>query len=71
MASWVKGQIIPRKTEPYPGYPNWELVDCGCCNGTKWGGDYPRECNHCNGSGAYARHIKSQVHAAYPGGPFC
>jgi hypothetical protein len=71
MAHWdsEKGIIVHWPTEPYPNYPDWELVDCGCCVGLEWGGDYPRECRQCNG-GVYARHIKSRVIALYPGGPF-
>lgn len=71
MAYWdsVNQTIIHIPTKPYPSYPDWELVDCSCCGGLEWGGDYPVECKHCNG-GFYARHIKSRAIAAYPGGPF-
>lgn len=72
MAYWdsKQGKIIHMPTKPYPNYPDWELVDCGCCAGLQWGGDSPRECDYCQGAGQLARHIKSRVHAVYPGGPF-
>jgi len=72
MAYWdsANNKIIhcpPRKVR---GYPDWEELDCGCCNGIQWGGEYPRECGDCGGSGAIFRHIKSGVLAQYPGGRF-
>jgi hypothetical protein len=36
----------------------------------EWGGEYPRECRNCNGTGRICVHLKSGVHALYPGGPF-
>lgn len=30
-------------------YPDWLLLDCGCCSGLKWDGDYLRECDFCKG----------------------
>ena len=57
----------PKQSELYPG---WEEIDCGCCAGIQWGGDYPRECMDCEGTGRIFRHIKSGALALYPGGPF-
>jgi len=59
-------QIKP--TRKYPGYPAWDLIACGCCAGLEWGGEYPRECNDCNGTGSYARHRRTGVLAEWPGG---
>lgn len=60
-------QLAP---EPVEGYPGWERIDCGCCSGLEWGGEYPVECNRCNGNGVVCRHKTSKVIAQYPGGPF-
>ena len=72
MAFWdSKAQKIKyRKPIPFPGYPKWLEIDCGCCNGLQWGGYEPRECNICEGAGRYAKHVLSGVLAEYPGGPF-
>ena len=70
MAYWNGKKIVHIKPTPVKGYPGWEYVDCGCCGGIQWGGEYPCECSNCGGSGAYCRHIKSGVTALYPGGPF-
>jgi hypothetical protein len=61
-------KIIAFPTKPY-GKRGWFRVDCGCCNGLEWGGEEPRECNNCAGTGEYAWHKKSGVLATYPGGP--
>jgi len=53
--------------EPWEGYKDWYRVDCGCCMGTRWGGEYPEECT-CN-MGFLAWHKPSNVLALYPGGP--
>lgn len=63
-------KIIRFDPIPYPNYPTWLQIDCGCCNGVEWGGEYPKECNLCNGVGVIALHIESEIHAQYPGGPF-
>jgi len=72
MAYWdsEKGIIHDIPPKPYPGYPGWELIDCGCCAGIKWGGEYPRECERCGGNGYLARHKKTGIVAEYPGGKF-
>jgi hypothetical protein len=54
----------------YPNYPGWEYLSCGCCGGIQWGGDYPRECTCCGGSGMIAIHKPTGTIADYPGGPF-
>lgn len=71
MSSWnaKTGEIVNRPPEPYPNYPGWELIDCGCCVGLQWGGEEPRECETCQGGGFIARHKKSGMLAMYPGGP--
>lgn len=71
MAMWDGKKIIRFAPESHPDYPGWEILDCGCCAGTEWGGEYPRECGRCHGSGTIAHHIKSDVFALYPGGHFC
>ncbi len=72
MAYWdsEKKTIVRVKPEPYPDHPGWWYIDCGCCAGLEWGGDYPRECHDCNGSGFVAYHEDSGALAEYPGGPF-
>ena len=49
---------------------NWCKIDCGCSGGLEWGGNYPRECNRCEGSGHIYWHKKSKTFAQYPGGSF-
>ena len=71
MAYWNGKNIIylpPKNAEWYPG---WLEIDCGCCAGVVWGGEYPKECNRCGGKGFIFQHKKSGVTAEYPGGPFC
>ena len=71
MAYWNGNKIVhapPQKSNRYPG---WQRIDCGCCAGVQWGGDYPRECSYCGGSGFIYHHLKSGALALYPGGPFC
>lgn len=46
------------------------VVDCGCCNGLEWGGEYPRECRDCGGTGVLYRYASGRL-ALYRGGPFC
>ena len=71
MAYWddKKQKIVCRKPKPSQNYPGWDEIDCGCCNGVKWGGLEPRECKRCNGSGILFHHLKSGVLALYPSGP--
>lgn len=69
MAHWDGKNIVYWLDEPYPGYPGWMSIDCGCCNGIQWGGDEPRDCNQCGGAGRIARHVESGIVALYPGGP--
>lgn len=71
MAHWNGKTIVRFSPSPYPDYPGWVMIDCGCSNGIEWGGDYPRECKTCDGSGYIAQHIASRTLALYPGGPFC
>ena len=72
MAYWdSKAQkIVESKPRPWPDYPGWLCIDCGCCAGIEWGGEYPKECQRCGGSGYLAKHEKSHTIADYPGGPF-
>jgi hypothetical protein len=44
-------------------------VDCGCCAGIEWGGEYPRECNLCGGNGRLYRFESGKL-ALWPGGQF-
>jgi len=69
MAYWDGKRIVYWDDEDYPGHNGWKLIDCGCCNGIEWGGDYPKECRSCGGNGRMALHVKSGVLADYPGGP--
>jgi hypothetical protein len=64
------GKIVRSTDEPWDGRPGWVKRDCYCCNGLQWGGDYPRECNNCGGTGITAVHIDSGAIAMWPGGPF-
>ena len=72
MSWWnsTTGVIVEFSTTPWPDYPNWMRVDCGCCAGLEWGGETPRECNRCNGNAVIAKHSETGVEALYPGGPF-
>jgi len=70
MSHFKDGKIIEWPTKDSENYPGWEEIDCGCCNGIEWGGEYPRECRKCKGGAVYYRHKKSGVYALYPGGPF-
>lgn len=63
-------KVIRWSPKKIPGYPGWRLVDCGCCAGLEWGGDYPHECKRCM-NGWISEHKESGVTALYPGGPFC
>ena len=58
-------------TEKNKVYLSWLKIDCTCCAGIEWGGDYPRECRTCGGSGQIFLHVKSGSFAQWPGGPFC
>jgi hypothetical protein len=70
MAYWDGKKIAYWKTKPCKYYPAWDEIDCGCCAGIEWGGEEPRECKRCGGSGGIYRHRRSGVTAGYPGGRF-
>ena len=72
MSHWDSQQqrIIPWPTKPWKGARGWVSVDCGCAAGLEWGGEEPRECAACGGSGIQAYHKESHTYALYPGGPF-
>ncbi len=45
----------------------WRHMNCGCCAGLEWGGEEPRECGRCDGSGMLF--IRPTGHLfTYPGG---
>lgn len=69
MSYWDGKQIIYFSTEPWPNYPGWLKIDCGCSNGLKWGGESPCECHRCYGQGQIGVHKKTKTIALYPGGP--
>ena len=71
MAHWnsESGKIIYFK-EQQSEIKGWNIIDCGCCGGLRWGGEEPIECNYCEGNGHLFKHIKSGVIAIYPGGEF-
>ena len=71
MSHWNGENIVRIPPEPYPSFPGWLRVDCGCCAGIEWGGEAPRECRDCGGNGLVALHEKSGRLALWPGGPFC
>ena len=70
MAHWNGKKIIYHSPQKSSGYPSWLIIDCGCCHGIEWGGDYPRECKRCRGTEWIWKHKKSGALAQYPGGPF-
>jgi len=49
--------------------PDWWLIDCDCCGGLQWGGDFARLCGVCGGSSSVYLHAPTLRVAAYPGGP--
>jgi len=69
MAYWDGEKIVHSKPGDCPQYPGWQEIDCGCCSGIEWGGEYPRECRACGGGGFVYHHFSSGVLAQYPGGP--
>lgn len=73
MSHWDSetGKIVRWETKPDVMYLDWDVIDCGCCAGIMWGGEVPRECNRCNGTGVIYKHRESGVTAEYPGGRFC
>ena len=71
MAHWDGKKIVYMPTRPNKEYPAWDEIDCGCCAGIQWGGEYPRECDRCDGFGVIYEHRKSKARVLYPGGPFC
>lgn len=44
-------------------------VDCGCCAGLEWGGEYPRTCSSREGAGRFWRYSSGRL-ALWRGGPF-
>jgi len=70
MAYFHDGKIKHCEPKEHPDYPGWLIIDCGCCAGIEWGGEEPRECKRCDGTGAIYKHVRSGVVALYPGGPF-
>jgi hypothetical protein len=70
MAHWNGSKIVYFKPFPHEDYPDWDVIDCGCCAGIEWGGEEPNECKRCSASGAIYKHRKSGVTAEYPGGRF-
>ena len=73
MAHWdsTKQKIIECKIKKSKQWPKWDEVDCGCCGGICWGGEYPREGKDCDGRGFIFVHRKTGTRARWPGGPFC
>lgn len=47
----------------------WIQIECGCCGGLEWGGESPRECKECRGTGILHVSENDRI-ALYPGGPF-
>lgn len=67
MAYWDGSQVIGFEPTFSRTWMGWIEADHGCCNGIKWGGEYPRECE-CAAGVMYV-HIESGTIAQYPGGP--
>ena len=65
-----KNEVIRWPSKECESYPGWEEIDCGCCNGLEWDGDYPTECSYCKGQGIKFHHKKTGTLAEYPGGSF-
>jgi hypothetical protein len=70
MASWDYRTGVTLHCPPKRERNGWYSFDCGCCGGIEWGGEDPRECDCCSGSGSLWVHIPSGVFAKYPGGKF-
>ena len=72
MSYWdsKQGKVVRWPAEDCEDYPGWQRLDCGCCGGLQWGGDYPRECKRCGGEGMIFHHRASGLLALRPGGPF-
>ena len=66
----VTNQTVRFETRQCEEYPAWDVIDCGCCGGIRWGGESPEECDHCGGGGIIYRHRVSGATALWPGGPF-
>jgi hypothetical protein len=48
---------------------DWLQIECGCCAGLQWGGEYPRECLDCDGTGLLWVSPKDRL-KQWPQGPF-
>ena len=72
MAFWDSdaGRVVTSLPQPAEGYADWNIVDCGCCNGLEWNALEPTTCSRCQGNGILYHHIPSGALALYPGGPF-
>lgn len=72
MASWNGYEVVRHPPEMIEGYPDWRVLDCGCCNGLAWSvGTEPIECSDCRGGGRLCVHLPTRTVALYPGGPLC
>ena len=69
MAYWDGKTIHHTPPKPVKGRKGWLEVDCGCCAGTEWGGDWPSECRTCAGSGALWWHKPTGTLTRWIGGP--
>ncbi len=70
MAHWsYKDNIVYHSPAKHTGN-GWYRIDCGCSGGLQWGGDSPRECDRCKGTGSIYWHKKSKAFALYPSGSF-
>jgi hypothetical protein len=69
MAYWDSKNQTIIYIKPIKIGKGWYKLDCGCCNGLRWGGEEPIECSECGGGGFFYLHRKSGVIAQYPGGP--
>jgi hypothetical protein len=66
---WNGKEIVRIAPSLHPLSTGWWCIDCGCCNGIQWGGEYPTECRDCGGGGVVFLHEASGLVAAWPGGP--
>lgn len=71
MSFWdsARNQVVTFPSQAVEGYPSWLCTDCGCCAGIKLGGEEPRMCRDCQGSGMLYLHLPTGIQAIYPGGP--
>lgn len=71
MSAWNSAtqEVVRWEPRSHPTHEGWALIDCGCCNGIRWGGEEPVPCDDCGEGGWLHVHLGSGVIAWWPGGP--